>query len=123
MGRTATALLLKFGAAWGVMLLLGMAFGPSAGKAAVIAIVLAAVSWLADRIFPFELQGITRWAIDGGLAALTIYVAQFLWPGHGVSLLGALVMGFIIGAIEIPLHFYLAVRFDDRRRQDDDGIR
>ncbi|HYG57598.1 MAG TPA: hypothetical protein VD902_05985 [Symbiobacteriaceae bacterium] len=121
---TLTAVGLKWLTVWGVLLLFGLVFGPSPGQAAVIALAVALLSWGADRLVPFKIQGITRWALDGGLAGLTIYVTQFLWPGPGISLFLALFAGFVIGAIEIPLHFFLASRFGLRRRDDNrDGVR
>lgn len=123
MGLMMTALALKWASIWVVLLFFGLSFGPSPGQAAVIAAAVAVASWLADRVIPFRVQGLTRWAIDGGLAGLSIYAAQFLWPGQGIGLAAALFVGLVVGAIEIPLHFFLASRFGIRRPQDDkDGI-
>jgi hypothetical protein len=103
---------------------LGLVVGPSPGQTLVIAIAVSVLSWWADRLISFGVQGVTRWAIDSGLAALTIYVAQFLWPGPGVGFTAAVFAGFAIGALEIPLHFYLAKQFGLRRPGDEhDGIR
>ncbi len=123
--RNLTAVTLKFLTAWGILVVWGLAnVGPTPGKAAVLAVLVAGLSWLGDRWLPFTLQGVTRWAIDGGLAGLTIYFGQFLWPGPGITLLGSLIVGFGLGALELPLHFYLAARYGLRRREDDrDGIR
>lgn len=123
--REITAFVLKWGVAFFTLAVWGQATGePSTSKAVVIAIFVAGLSWLADRWLPFRLQGITRWAIDGGLAGLTIYVSQFLLPGPGVGLLAALFIGYFLGSIELPLHFYLATRFGLRPPDDDrDGIR
>ncbi len=124
MNLTLTALGLKWLSIWLVLVFFGLSFGPSPGKAAVMALVVAIASWAADRMIRFEVQGITRWAIDAGLAGLAIYLAQFIWPGMGISFFTALFAGAVVGAIEIPLHFFLAARFGVRRRQDDrDGIR
>lgn len=120
----AAALSLKWLSVWAVLMLFGLSFGPGPAEAAGIAVVVALVSWGADRLLPFSLQGITRWAIDAGAAGLTIYLAQFLFPGHGIAFLPALFAGAVIGAIEIPLHFLLASRFGLRRRDDRrDGVR
>lgn len=122
-GLTATALGLKFLSIWLVLLFFGLSFGPSPGQAAVIAAAVAVISWLADRVLPFRVQGITRWAIDGGLAGISIYLAQFLWPGQGITFASSLFVGFVVGAVEIPIHFYLASRFGVRRPDDrKDGI-
>jgi hypothetical protein len=119
-----TALAAKFLSAWLILLLTGMIFGPSPGEGAAIAVVVAVISWLGDRLIPFQFQGITRWAIDGGLAGFTIYLAQFLWPGRGIAFFPALVAGFVLGSVEIPLHFLLAARFGLRKRDDEhDGVR
>lgn len=119
-----TALILKFLTAWLVLLPLGLVVGPSPGQTLVISVALAVFSWFADRLISFRVQGVTRWAIDSGLAALIIYLAQFLWPGPGIGFSAAVFAGFAIGALEIPLHFYLAKRFGLRRPNDEhDGIR
>lgn len=124
MTMTVTALAMKWLSVWIVLLFVGMATGPTPGQGAVIAAAVAVISYLADRVIPFRVQGITRWAIDGGLAGLSIYVAQFLWPGQLITFPWALLAGFLVGAIEIPLHFFLAARFGLRRRDDErDGIR
>lgn len=124
MGLHLTALGLKWLSVWLVLMLFGLSFGPSPGQATVMALVVAVVSWAGDRVLPFRVQGITRWAVDSGAAALTLWVAQFLWPGNGLSFPMALFAGFVIGSIEIPLHFFLASRFGLRHRDDEkDGIR
>lgn len=121
---TLTALGLKWLSVWLVLLFFGLSFGPSPGKAAVMALFVAIASWAADRLMRFSVQGITRWAIDAGLAAFAIYFAQFLWPGYGISFFMSLFAGAVIGAIEIPLHFFLASRFGVRKPDDNrDGIR
>jgi hypothetical protein len=116
MGITPTALGLKFLATWVVLLVTGLVTGPSPWEGVVISAVVAVVSWMADRLIDFRFQGLTRWAIDGGLAAFTIYLAQFLWPGVGISFPVSLFAGFVVGSIEIPLHFYLASRFGLQKR-------
>lgn len=123
--RNLTALGLKWVTAFFLLVVWGLATGgPLAPKAAVIALFVAGFSWVGDRVLPFTLQGVTRWAIDGGLAGLTIYLAQFLPPGPGISLMGSLLLGFGIGSLELPLHFFLASRYGLRRPEDDrDGIR
>lgn len=124
MNLTLTALGLKWLSIWVVLLFFGLSFGPSPGQGAVIAAVVAVLSWGADRMVPFRIQGVTRWVLDGGLAGLAIYVAQFLWPGAGISFFTALFAGLVVGAIEIPLHFFLASRFGLRRPDDQrDGVR
>lgn len=124
MGLTMTALALKWLSIWLVLLFFGLSFGPSPGQAAVIAVAVAVASWLADRAIPFRVQGLTRWAIDGGLAGLSIYAAQFLWPGQGINFWSSLFVGLVVGAIEVPIHFFLASRFGIRRPDDEkDGIR
>lgn len=123
--RNLTALALKWVTTFFILVVWGLASGgPTPGKAGVIALFVAGLSWLGDRWLPFSVQGVTRWAIDGGLTGLTIYGAQFLWPGPGLSLLTSLVFGFGIGALELPIHFFLAARYGLRRPEDDrDGIR
>lgn len=120
-----TALGLKWLSVWVVLLLLTIAFmGPTPGQAAVIAAFVAVISYTADRLLPFRVQGVTRWALDAGGAALGIWLGQFLWPGTPVSWLSAMVAGAFIGAIELPLHFWLASRFGLRRPDDRrDGVR
>ncbi|HWI64431.1 MAG TPA: DUF2512 family protein [Symbiobacteriaceae bacterium] len=119
-----TALVLKWLSIWVVLLFFGLSFGPTPGQGAWIAFFVAILSILADKVIPFRIQGITRWAIDGGLAAFAIYVAQFVVRGQGYPFWAALFAGAVIGAIEIPIHYYLASRFGLGRRNDEkDGIR
>jgi hypothetical protein len=122
-GLNLTALGLKWLSTWLILLLFSMVFGPSGTQAAVMAAAVAVLSWLADRLIAFQFQGITRFAIDSGLAGLGIYLSQFLWPGPGITFPLAVFAGFVVGAVEIPLHFYLAARFGLRKRNDErDGI-
>lgn len=123
--RDLTALAIKWVVAFFTLVVWGQVSGSLAADEAIgIAVVVAFVSWLADRLLPFRLQGVTRWAIDGGLAGLTIYVAEMLWPGPRIGLLTALVIGYFLGALELPLHLFLASRYGVRRPEDDrDGIR
>jgi len=119
-----TAIGLKWLSVWVVLLFFGLSFGPTPAQAAVIALFVAVVSLAADRAIPFRVQGWRRWAVDGGLAALGIYLAQFLWPHAGISVFTAVFAGAVVGSIEIPIHFFLASRFGLRRPDDDrDGIR
>lgn len=119
-----TALALKFLSVWLVLLFFGLIGGPSPTQAAVIALVVGALSIIGDRMLPFRVQGVTRWAIDGGLAFLGIYIGQYLWPGQAMSLATAVFAGAVVGAVEIPIHFFLASRFGLRKKNDDhDGIR
>lgn len=107
-----------------ILLLFSMSFGPSPGQAAVIAAFVAVIAHLGDRVLPFRIQGVVRWVIDGGLIGISIWLGQFLWPGQGITFPTALFAGFVIGAIEVPLHFYLASRFGLRSNQDEhDGVR
>lgn len=110
--RTWVALLLKGGLAFFTLGVWGQATGgPSAGKAIGIAAVLAVFSWAADRLVPFSLQGVTRWALDGFLAGAVIYLAQFLFAGPGLGLAASLFIGLFLGAVELPIHFFLAAHF------------
>jgi hypothetical protein len=123
MERMIFALAAKWASIWVVLLFLGLIGGPALDQAAVMAAVTALISYGGDRLIPFSLQGITRWAIDAGLATLVIYLSQWLWPGPGLNLFMAILAGMVIGAIEIPLHFLLASRYGVRKRDDNrDGI-
>lgn len=118
-----TNLLIKWVTAAFVLLLFGLAYGPSPTQALVIAAIVAVAGWTGDRLLPFRHQGVTRWAIDSGLTALAVWFGQFFWPGTGIGFGQAVIAGFVIGAVEIPLHVWLASRFGLRRRQDNnDGI-
>jgi hypothetical protein len=123
--RDLTSLALKWVTAFFLLAVYGLGAGaPLVGEAAILALAIAFFGWWADRLIPFTVQGVTRWAIDSGLVALTIFFGQSLLPGPDVGLLSALVLGFGIGSLELPLHFYLAARFGLRRPDDDkDGIR
>jgi hypothetical protein len=110
--RTWMALLLKGGLAFFTLAVWGQATGgPSAQKALGIALVLAVVSWVADLLVPFSLQGVTRWALDGLLAGVTIFLTQSFFAGPGLGLPASLFIGLFLGAVELPIHFFLAARF------------
>ncbi len=124
MERTLVALAAKWAFTWVVLLFIGLIGGPTLGQAAIMAATTAVISWAADRLIPFTVQGLTRWAIDAGLATLVIYLSQWLWTGPGLNLFTAVLAGTVIGALEIPLHFLLAARYGVRNRDDNrDGIR
>lgn len=117
------ALGLKWLSVWVVLLFFGLSFGPAPGKAAVIAAFVAVLSLIGDKLLPFKVQGATRWAMDAGLAALGLYVGQFLWPGAGLAFYTAIFAGAVIGSLEIPLHFLLAKWFRvEKPPEDSDGI-
>lgn len=105
--RNLTAVALKFVSVWTILLLFGLAWGPAPMQSAVIALFVAVVSWIVDLKLPFEMQDWTRWSLDAGLAAVGVYVGQFLWPGQAIAIYAAVFIGAVIGAIEIPLHFLL----------------
>lgn len=124
MGLHLTSLALKWASAWVVLSLFGMITGPSPGQAAAMAAFVAIVTWVVDRALPFATQGLIRWAIESVVAFLAIYLGQFLSPGPGIPLNEAGAAGMLIGAIELPLHFWLATRYGLRRGPGDkDGIR
>jgi hypothetical protein len=105
--RDLMAVGIKFVAVWAIMLLFGLSWGPGPAKSAVIALIVAGGSWLADKKIPFAFQGWNRWAVDAGLATLAVYVGQFVWPGQAIALHAAVFVGAVIGAVEIPLHYLL----------------
>jgi len=124
MERMIFALAAKWAFIWVVLLFIGLIGGPAIDQAAVMAAVTALITYGADRMIPFKVQGLTRWAMDAGLATLVIYLSQWLWVGPGLNLFMAILAGSVIGAIEIPLHFLLASRYGVRKRDDNrDGIR
>jgi hypothetical protein len=119
-----TSLALKWASAWVVLSLFGMVGGPAPAQAGAMAAFVAIVTWVVDRAMPFTTQGLIRWAIESVVAFLAIYLGQFLSPGPGISLNAAAAAGMVIGAIELPLHFWLAVRYGLRRGPGDkNGIR
>ncbi len=113
-----TALGLKWLVAFAVLLFLGLAFAPAPGHAALVALIVAITGWLVDRLIPFRFQGVTRWAVDSGVAGLAIYFGQFLWPGGDVPFWAAVLTGFVIGSVELPIHHFLAARFGVNRKKD-----
>lgn len=119
MGLTITALLLKWASAWVVVSLFGLVRqAPSPGQAVWPALVLAVVSWVGDRFLPVEMQGISRWLIDSFLAAFVLLLLGAFRPDWAMDPLIALFAGLSIGAVEIPLHYYLAARYGLKARGD-----
>lgn len=119
MGLTVTALLLKWASAWIIVSLFGLVHqAPSPGQAVWPAAVLAVVSWAGDRLLPAHEQGIGRWLIDSFLATFVLLVVGAVWPDWAMSPLIALFAGLSIGAVEIPLHYYLAGRYGLRAKGD-----
>ena len=118
--RNLSAVAVKFVGVWAILLLFGLSFGPTPAQGAVIALFVAAVSWVTDRWIPFEVQGWTRWSLDAGIAAAGVWLGQFLWPGNGIAWYSAVFVGAVVGAIEIPLHFVLRRWLGPGRGQDPD---
>lgn len=110
-----TALGLKTLLGWGVLALFGLVGGPTPTQALVMAVAVAVISWAADVLLPFKLQGFTRFLLDGILAVAAIYTTQGIWPGRPVTFTTALIAGMALGALELPLHFYLASRFSRKQ--------
>jgi hypothetical protein len=123
MTRDLLSLGLKWLASWLVLLAVGLIYPGSGTALAAMAVLVAAALWLTDRALPFRVQGVTRWAMEGGLAALVLYAASRVAPVQPLPILPALVAGYAIGSVEIPMHFYLTARFGLRKRDDRrDGI-
>jgi len=69
-------------------------------NALVAAIVIAAIGWAIEAILGERISPQSRGIVGFIVAAVVIYVAQFLVPGMSVSILGALLASLVIGIID-----------------------
>jgi putative membrane protein len=87
-----------------VLLVLGMAlpgfsvFGFT--NALVAAIVIAVIGWAVEAILGERISPQSRGIVGFIVAAVVIYVAQYLVPGMSVSILGAFLASLVIGIID-----------------------
>lgn len=87
-----------------VLLVLGMAlpgfevFGFT--NALIAAIVIAIIGWAVEAALGERISPQSRGVVGFIVAAVVIYVAQYLVPGMSVSILGAFLASLVIGIID-----------------------
>ncbi|MGI6662301.1 MAG: phage holin family protein [Bacillota bacterium] len=69
-------------------------------NALVAALVIAALGWAIEAILGERVSPQSRGLIGFIVAAIVIYVAQFLVPGMSVTILGALLASLVVGIID-----------------------
>lgn len=73
----------------------------SFGTALVAAIVIAALGWVAERLFGNRINPFGRGIVGFIVGAVVIYFAGLLVPGMVVSIWGALLASLVIGIIDL----------------------
>jgi putative membrane protein len=69
-------------------------------NALLAAIVIAALGWAIEAILGERVSPQSRGIVGFIVAAIVIYVAQYLVPGMTVSILGALLASLVVGIID-----------------------
>lgn len=71
------------------------------GEALVVALVISALSYLADLIMGRRFSTYGRGFMGFVVSAIVIWLAQFIVPALHVSLIGALLSAFLIGLVDM----------------------
>lgn len=69
-------------------------------NALIAAVVIAALGWAVEAILGERVSPQSRGIVGFIVAAIVIYVAQYLVPGMTVSVLGALLASLVVGIID-----------------------
>jgi len=70
------------------------------GTALLAALVIAGLGWVAEKLFGDRYSPQARGVVGFLVAAVVIYLAQFLVPGMQASILGALLAALVIGFVD-----------------------
>lgn len=70
------------------------------GTALLAALVIAGLGWVAEKLFGDRYSPQARGVVGFLVAAVVIYLAQFLVPGMRASILGALLAALVIGFVD-----------------------
>lgn len=70
------------------------------GTALLAALVIAGLGWVAEKLFGDRYSPQARGVVGFLVAAVVIYLAQFLVPGMEASILGALLAALVIGFVD-----------------------
>ncbi len=103
-GNTWIGVIIRFVVSAIVLLVLGMVlpgfsvFGFT--NALIAAIVIAAIGWAVEAVLGERISPQSRGIVGFIVAAVVIYVAQYLVPGMRVSILGSLLASLVIGIID-----------------------
>jgi len=69
--------------------------------ALIAALVIAAIGWVAEKVFGAEASPQARGLVGFLVAAVVIYLTQFIVPGSiSVSIIGALLASLVIGIVD-----------------------
>lgn len=71
------------------------------GAALVAAIVIALLGFIVESIFGKKISPHNRGVAGFAVAAVVIYLAQFLVPGMSVTIIGAALSALVIGIIDV----------------------
>lgn len=69
-------------------------------NALIAAVVIAALGWAIEAILGERVSPQSRGIVGFMVAAIVIYIAQYLVPGMTVSVLGALLASLVVGIID-----------------------
>lgn len=69
-------------------------------NALIAAVVIAAIGWAIEALLGERVSPQSRGIVGFLVAAVVIYVAQYLVPGMTVSILGALLASLVVGIID-----------------------
>lgn len=69
-------------------------------NALIAAVVIAAIGWAIEALLGQRISPQSRGIVGFLVAAVVIYIAQFLVPGMTVSILGALLASLVVGIID-----------------------
>lgn len=69
-------------------------------NALIAAVVIAAIGWAIEALLGERISPQSRGIVGFLVAAIVIYIAQFLVPGMTVSILGALLASLVVGIID-----------------------
>lgn len=69
-------------------------------NALIAAVVIAALGWAVEAVLGRRVSPQSRGIVGFIVAAVVIYVAQFLVPGMRVNILGALLASLVVGIID-----------------------
>lgn len=70
-------------------------------EALLAAIVIAAAAYVIESLFGRKVSPYSRGIVGFAVAAVIIYLTQFVVPGMQVSILGALLASFVIGLVDL----------------------
>ncbi|MEO3943832.1 phage holin family protein [Gorillibacterium sp. CAU 1737] len=70
-------------------------------SALLLALVIAGLGWLTERLFHREVTPFSRGTVGFLLSAAVLYLASLVVPGSRITLLGSLVASLVIGIFDL----------------------